>query len=190
MVTASHNPPDYNGMKFVREQSRPISGDTGLKDIQRIAEADVYSTRGAGKGTRLELDVRGKYIEHLLSYLDRAEAQEAQDRRQRRQRRRRAGRRPARAASAVRVHQDQSRAGRHVSERRAESDARGEPRLDDRGDPQARAPTAASPGTATTTAASCSTRAASSSRATTSSGCLRRCSSSASAARASCTIRA
>ena len=41
MVTASHNPPDYNGMKFVRAQSRPISGDTGLKDIQRIAEADA-----------------------------------------------------------------------------------------------------------------------------------------------------
>ena len=31
MVTASHNPPDYNGMKFVREQSKPISGDTGLQ---------------------------------------------------------------------------------------------------------------------------------------------------------------
>ena len=30
MVTASHNPPDYNGMKFVREQARPISADTGL----------------------------------------------------------------------------------------------------------------------------------------------------------------
>jgi hypothetical protein len=71
MVTASHNPPDYNGMKFVRAQSRPISGDTGLKDIQRIAEADAYS-RAAQPGRRHELDVRGKYIEHLLSYLDRA----------------------------------------------------------------------------------------------------------------------
>ena len=49
MVTASHNPPDYNGMKFVREQSRPISGDTGLKDIQRIAEADAYSRAGAAR---------------------------------------------------------------------------------------------------------------------------------------------
>src|SRR4051794_2843938 len=39
MVTASHNPPDYNGMKFVREQSRPISGDNGLQDIRRIAES-------------------------------------------------------------------------------------------------------------------------------------------------------
>lgn len=70
MVTASHNPPDYNGMKFVREQSRPISGDTGLKDIQRIAEADSYSTP-ARKGKRFDLDTRKKYIEHLLSYLDR-----------------------------------------------------------------------------------------------------------------------
>lgn len=70
MVTASHNPPDYNGMKFVREQSRPISGDTGLKDIQRLAEADSYSTP-ARQGKRFELDVRQKYIEHLLSYLDR-----------------------------------------------------------------------------------------------------------------------
>ena len=69
MVTASHNPPDYNGMKFVRAQSRPISGDTGLKDIQRIAEADVYSTPAA-RGTRFAIDIGDKYIEHLRSYLD------------------------------------------------------------------------------------------------------------------------
>jgi len=69
MVTASHNPPDYNGMKFVREDSRPISGDTGLKDIQRIAEADVYTTP-ARKGVHHQLDTKQKYIEHLRSYLD------------------------------------------------------------------------------------------------------------------------
>jgi phosphomannomutase len=71
MVTASHNPPDYNGMKFVKEQSRPISGDTGLKDIQRLAEADRYSSP-TRKGERHAFDVGNKYIEHLLSYLDRA----------------------------------------------------------------------------------------------------------------------
>lgn len=71
MVTASHNPPDYNGMKFVREQSRPISGDTGLKEIQCIAEADAYSVP-ARKGQRFELDTRQKYLDHLLSYLDRS----------------------------------------------------------------------------------------------------------------------
>ena len=70
MVTASHNPPDYNGMKFVREQSRPISGDTGLKEIQKIAEANAY-TAPARKGQRFDLDTRSKYIDHLLSYLDR-----------------------------------------------------------------------------------------------------------------------
>ena len=39
MVTASHNPPDYNGMKFVREQSKPISADTGLKEIRALRRA-------------------------------------------------------------------------------------------------------------------------------------------------------
>ena len=38
MVTASHNPPDYNGMKFVREQSRPISADSGLKEMAAMIE--------------------------------------------------------------------------------------------------------------------------------------------------------
>jgi phosphomannomutase len=69
MVTASHNPMDYNGMKFVREQSRPISGDTGLQEIRKIAEDDAYSIP-ARKGTRVDLDVSTKYIAHLLSYLD------------------------------------------------------------------------------------------------------------------------
>ncbi len=41
-VTASHNPIDYNGMKLVREGARPISGDTGLRDVQRLAEANDF----------------------------------------------------------------------------------------------------------------------------------------------------
>ncbi|HEY6131673.1 MAG TPA: phosphomannomutase, partial [Halioglobus sp.] len=42
-ITASHNPKDYNGMKFVREESRPISGDTGLFDIKALAERNEFT---------------------------------------------------------------------------------------------------------------------------------------------------
>jgi phosphomannomutase len=71
MVTASHNPPDYNGMKFVREGSRPISGDNGLQDIRRIAEAGVFAAPQR-VGERFAVDIMPDYIEHLLSYVDRA----------------------------------------------------------------------------------------------------------------------
>jgi phosphomannomutase/phosphomannomutase/phosphoglucomutase len=70
MVTASHNPPDYNGMKFVREGSRPISGDTGLVDIRALAEAGKFS-KPARVGERFAVDIMPDYIEHLLSYVDR-----------------------------------------------------------------------------------------------------------------------
>lgn len=42
-VTASHNPMNYNGMKLVKENARPISGDTGLRDVQRLAEENNFS---------------------------------------------------------------------------------------------------------------------------------------------------
>jgi phosphomannomutase len=72
MVTASHNPPDWNGMKFVREESKPISGDTGLKDIQALAERGGLCGGPAApvRGRRREIDVHDAYIEHLLGYVD------------------------------------------------------------------------------------------------------------------------
>lgn len=70
-VTASHNPIDYNGMKLVREGSRPISGDTGLKDIKRLAEennfAAVYETR---RGSYRQVNVLNDYVEHLLTFIE------------------------------------------------------------------------------------------------------------------------
>ena len=68
-ITASHNPKDYNGMKFVREESRPISGDTGLFDIKALAERDEF-TPAAQPGQRYPLDTSAAYVEHLLSYID------------------------------------------------------------------------------------------------------------------------
>jgi phosphomannomutase len=71
MVTASHNPPDYNGMKFVREGSRPISGDTGLKEIRKLAEAGAFEpTTRPGRIT--PADTAARYDAHLLGYVDRA----------------------------------------------------------------------------------------------------------------------
>jgi phosphomannomutase len=69
MVTASHNPSDYNGMKFVRESSKPISGDNGLKDIREFAERGEFPTP-ARLGVRHRVDTMKAYIAHLLSYVD------------------------------------------------------------------------------------------------------------------------
>lgn len=69
VVTASHNPKDYNGMKLVRDNSKPISGDTGLTDIKALAEADVFAAV-SNKGKVTEQDTKSAYIEHLLTYVD------------------------------------------------------------------------------------------------------------------------
>ena len=68
-VTASHNPKDYNGMKFVRAESKPISGDSGLKEIQAKAEADDF-VPAATRGGYESVDTSVAYINHLLSYVD------------------------------------------------------------------------------------------------------------------------
>jgi len=68
-VTASHNPIDYNGMKFVKEGARPISGDTGLLDIKLLAETGDFPSVIA-KGSISELNSRPDYIKHMLTYVE------------------------------------------------------------------------------------------------------------------------
>lgn len=69
VVTASHNPKDYNGMKLVRDNSKPISGDTGLNDIREIAERGEFSVPGT-RGSVEKVDTKQAYTEHLLGYVD------------------------------------------------------------------------------------------------------------------------
>lgn len=70
-VTASHNPMNYNGMKLVRQGAKPISGDTGLRDVQRLAEANQFTpVDPAKRGSYRKIDIREAYIDHLLSYID------------------------------------------------------------------------------------------------------------------------
>lgn len=70
MVTASHNPIDYNGMKLVRRDSQPISGDSGLNEIKRIAEQGLFAPND-NKGSITRADFKTDYIQHLLGYFDR-----------------------------------------------------------------------------------------------------------------------
>lgn len=68
MITASHNPTNYNGLKLVRQRAHPISADTGLVDIRRLAEQGDFRD-AAQRGTRVEAFDKSDYIEHLLSYV-------------------------------------------------------------------------------------------------------------------------
>jgi len=69
MITASHNPKEYNGMKFCRAQAYPISLDTGLADIRDLAIRGDFP-EPERKGSVTHLDATDDYIKHALSYID------------------------------------------------------------------------------------------------------------------------
>jgi len=74
MVTASHNPADYNGLKFVREDARPVSGDNGLFEIQALAEEGQFA-QPETVGQITSANPSTAYIDHLLGYIDAAKLQ-------------------------------------------------------------------------------------------------------------------
>ncbi|HXV77739.1 MAG TPA: phosphomannomutase CpsG [Candidatus Polarisedimenticolaceae bacterium] len=69
MVTASHNPKDYNGLKLVREQARPISSDTGLLEMQRMILDDELGPEPGG-GRTTSADDSAAFVDHLTGYVD------------------------------------------------------------------------------------------------------------------------
>ncbi|KAA3667402.1 MULTISPECIES: phosphomannomutase CpsG [Pectobacterium] len=70
-VTASHNPIDYNGMKLVCKGAKPISGDSGLRDIQALAERNVFpSVIAEEKGEYTRISVLDDYVQHLMTYIE------------------------------------------------------------------------------------------------------------------------
>jgi phosphomannomutase len=71
MITASHNPPQYNGMKMVRHESRPISSDSGLLSIERRAYAKRWEREGSGSIS--ERNVYDDFVRHLLTFASPAE---------------------------------------------------------------------------------------------------------------------
>jgi len=68
MVTASHNPAEYNGMKLVGSNAAPISSASGLADLERLATAGQFATAGR-PGCCQPLTGRPDYIAHLLGYV-------------------------------------------------------------------------------------------------------------------------
>jgi phosphomannomutase/phosphomannomutase/phosphoglucomutase len=69
MITASHNPVDYNGMKLVKEESRPISADTGLKDVERMVMSESFQPPANKKGSTQSASSRDAFVDHLLTYV-------------------------------------------------------------------------------------------------------------------------
>jgi phosphomannomutase len=69
MVTASHNPGKYNGIKFCRAQAFPISLDTGLADIRDLAVSGRYA-QPSQKGHVVKRDVADDFVKHALSFID------------------------------------------------------------------------------------------------------------------------
>lgn len=68
-ITASHNPMDYNGMKLVREQARPIGADSGLAEIQALAESGTFK-EVTQKGSTTPYNILPEFIEHLMGYIN------------------------------------------------------------------------------------------------------------------------
>ena len=70
IITASHNPGEWNGMKICRELAIPISGATGIADIERIVNEESFDEPVATPGTISEYDIKPEYFEHIRSFAE------------------------------------------------------------------------------------------------------------------------
>jgi phosphomannomutase len=69
-ITASHNPKEYNGMKMVREEAFPLSGEAGISDIRDMIAAGRLPPPASVRGRVTTRDVVAPYVEHVLSFVD------------------------------------------------------------------------------------------------------------------------
>jgi phosphomannomutase len=70
MITASHNPGEWNGFKMCREQAIPISGATGIKDIERIIKEGAYAPKATTAGTVSKHEINDDYVDHIRAFAD------------------------------------------------------------------------------------------------------------------------
>jgi phosphomannomutase len=70
MITASHNPGEYNGFKLCRADAVPISGDNGIKELEKIVLNEAFRARPENPGTVTEHDIVPEYIKHIRKFAD------------------------------------------------------------------------------------------------------------------------
>lgn len=70
MITASHNPAEYNGFKICRANAVPLSGQEGLNEIKKMIENEESIDKSAAAGTIIRKDISSDYAEHCLSFID------------------------------------------------------------------------------------------------------------------------
>ncbi len=69
-ITASHNPKQYNGMKLVRQDAFPLSGDAGISDIREMITKGTLPPPATARGTVTTAEMLDAYVEHVLSFID------------------------------------------------------------------------------------------------------------------------
>src|SRR5262249_3108442 len=69
-ITASHNPRQYNGMKMVRQEAFPLSGDAGIGDIRDTIAEDPIPPPASARGAVTTKDVVEAYVDHVMSFID------------------------------------------------------------------------------------------------------------------------
>jgi phosphomannomutase len=69
-ITASHNPKQYNGMKMVRKEAFPLSGEAGISDIRDMIAGDRLPPPAATRGTVTTMNVLDRYVDHVMSFID------------------------------------------------------------------------------------------------------------------------
>ena len=69
-ITASHNPKEYNGIKLVRREAFPLSGEAGLKEIRDMIETGTLPPEAATPGRLSTKEVMDDYVKHVLSFID------------------------------------------------------------------------------------------------------------------------
>jgi phosphomannomutase len=69
-ITASHNPKQYNGMKMVEQEARPLSGDAGIGEIREMIAANRLPPPAASRGRVTTADALDRYVEHVMSFID------------------------------------------------------------------------------------------------------------------------